>query len=43
MLEGLKKAVASDNELDNETLRLLSLFPPLLPFSRELQGRASLV
>ena len=25
MLEGLKKAVASDNELDNETLRLLSL------------------
>tara|TARA_B110000908_G_scaffold74078_1_gene89268 strand:+ start:365 stop:988 length:624 start_codon:yes stop_codon:yes gene_type:complete len=26
MLEGFKKAVASDNELDNETLRLLSLF-----------------
>ena len=25
MLEGLKKALASDNELDNETLRLLSL------------------
>jgi hypothetical protein len=25
MLEGFKKAVASDNELDNETLRLLSL------------------